>query len=221
MDFKLTERFDDQIMIGENILYLNLSYDRVMRLFELFKDDRFSEGQKLDIALEMFAMNPEILKFLEIEEKNAALETIVYDFIGLKKQDDDEEEQQENDAPNKKLYDLDKDAAYIYASFLYDYNLDLFELQGTLHWNKFNALLQNLSDKSKFKEVVSIRAAEVPKPTKHNKEERDRLIKLKRLYSLEDEETLEDLETKLDTYFSMIANTRKKGGESYGGSGPN
>lgn len=40
-----------------------------MRLFELFKDDRFSEGQKLDIALEMFAMNPEILKLLEVEEK--------------------------------------------------------------------------------------------------------------------------------------------------------
>lgn len=69
MDFKLTERFDDQIMIGEKILYLNLSFDRVMRLFELFKDDRFSEGQKLDIALEMFAMNPEILKLLEVEEK--------------------------------------------------------------------------------------------------------------------------------------------------------
>src|SRR5690606_36784562 len=80
----------------------------------------------------------------------------------------------------KPPYDLEKDAEYIYASFMYDYGIDLFEQQAKLHWRKFKALLVGLSDDSMFKRVVAIRTMEVPPPTKYNHKVRRQIIELKR-----------------------------------------
>src|SRR5699024_4123925 len=85
------------------------------------------------------------------------------------------------DEAKEKTYDLKQDAEYIYASFMSDYGIDLFEQQGKLHWDKFRALLSGLTDGSKFLRVIEIRTAELPKG-KGTSNQREQMRKLKRIY---------------------------------------
>ena len=88
---------------------------------------------------------------------------------------------------DKKAFDLAQDAEYIYASFMHTYQIDLFEMQGKLHWKKFKALLNGLSEDSIFSRVVGIRTAELP-TGKGMAKERERLRKLKQKFALEEDD---------------------------------
>ena len=98
---------------------------------------------------------------------------------------------------DKKAFDLAQDAEFIYASFMHTYQIDLFEQQGKLHWKKFKALLNGLSEDSIFSRVVGIRTAELPSG-KGMQKERERLRKLKQKFALEedDEDELEEARCK-------------------------
>src|SRR5690625_1778678 len=87
---------------------------------------------------------------------------------------------------DKKTHDLVQDAEYIYASFMHTYKIDLFEMQGKLHWKKFKALLNGLSEDTIFSRIVGIRTAELP-TGKGMQKEREQLRKLKEHYALKDE----------------------------------
>ncbi|MFE3747190.1 Gp15 family bacteriophage protein, partial [Bacillus subtilis] len=102
-------------------------------------------------------------------------------------------------------------AEYIYASFLFDYNLDLFEQQGKLHWRKFQALLKGLSEDAKFSKVIEIRTMKLPKEG----EERKRIQELKRIYALnkkpvDEEAAIKELDAKASAFFQ---NLRGRGGK--------
>lgn len=84
-----------------------------------------------------------------------------------------------------KVFDFIQDGALIYAAFMQAYGIDLIEEQGKLHWWKFQALFGGLPSNTKFIEVVSIRRRELPKPNKHNAEQRAELMRLKQLYALD------------------------------------
>lgn len=58
-----------------------------------------------------------------------------------------------------KVFDFEQDAELIYASFLYDYGIDL--QVADLHWHKFLTLFKNLSKESPFMRVVSIRSVDL------------------------------------------------------------
>ena len=62
----------------------------------------------------------------------------------------------------EKSFDIEQDAEFIYASFLYDYNIDLFEQQGKLDYRKFIALLRSLSSDTKLQKVIEIREMDIP-----------------------------------------------------------
>jgi hypothetical protein len=91
--------------------------------------------------------------------------------------------------------------------------MDLFEMQGKLHWQKFLALLGNLSDDTIFKEVVGIRVQKIPAPTKYNQEERNRIIELKRIYRLKDDlPSLEEADAALTSISNALKRAYKKKG---------
>lgn len=50
-----------------------------------------------------------------------------------------------------------KDAGMIEAAFLQNYQIDLMEEQGKMHWTKFKALFDGLSDKTKLVKIIQIR----------------------------------------------------------------
>ena len=70
----------------------------------------------------------------------------------------------------------------IYSSFMQAYGIDLIDAQNSLHWKKFNALLNGLPSDTKFAEVLKIRSY---KPQKgDSKKYKEGMKRLKKEYAL-------------------------------------
>jgi hypothetical protein len=192
--FTLTDRLEDEIEIEGKIYPLDLAFDTVLRFFDLMDDESFFDHEKINIAFKMFVDTDDEFDF---DVKYQAVKTIVETFIIR-----DESNGSDDGGTSKQLYDLKQDAEYIYASFLQEYGIDLIEQQGKLRWEKFLALLGGLRDNTRFKEIVGIRAAELPRG-KGMEEERKRLRKLKQIYALKKDQKTKEAE--LDAMFNMLA----------------
>jgi len=175
---------------------LDMSFDNILRLFDLIKDESINDVVKVETGLIML-INDNLEQY-DIETKAQIFIDLFKSAIGS----DDEEEQAVDLAGNpmpkitdndKKIHDLVQDAEYIYASFMHTYRIDLFEMQGKLHWKKFKALMTGLDEGSIFSRVVGIREAELP-TGKGTSKERERLRKLKRKYALKEDDTNEEIE---------------------------
>lgn len=111
----------------------------------------------------------EWLKFNQIvQEENATLADLVFLFKGSIPTSDFSQPLldffvNDNKVPNYKDVGDDRvldyliDGEYIYASFMAEYGIDLIDIE-YLHWHKFKALLIGLSDESKIKQIMGMRA---------------------------------------------------------------
>lgn len=177
---KLTER-DYDFYTWNGVRYeLNLSFDNVLLLFELFSDDTVSAGLKLDIALNMLVVDKVSLKGLEDEERIHLTINILKDKLDVDLLANKEEEKE----PQMPIYDFVVDAERIFSSFLFDYNINLFEQQGKMKWNEFIALFRNLSSKSPMGQAMHYRTCEIPEKNKYNADERKHIKKMKEKYEL-------------------------------------
>lgn len=194
---KLTDRFDDTLFYKNEELHIDLMFDVVLRAEELLSDDRFEEYEKADILFNMFVIDAEQYDF-DLREKNEIVQTIFRDMLG--NEEPQEQSQSEETEQPAKDFDFEEDAEYIYASFLQDYQMDLYKQQGKLHWNKFMALISGLSEKTKFSEVLSIRNTPMSEINKMDKAQKENMMKKKRAYALKNNgvkkpKFLEDPET--------------------------
>jgi Bacteriophage Gp15 protein len=206
--FSLTSTFDDEFEYKGTVIRLNLAFDNVLRVFELLEDNTFYDFEKIDIALEILVENYEDIEPLSFGEKYRLYLYIFKEFLDI-------DFEKPVDGVVKKIFDFKKDAGLIYASFLSAYHMDLFEQQGKLHWQKFIQLLTNLNKDTVFKEVVGIRQMKVPPPDKYNKEYREYVLRMKRLYRLEDETEIVDEKQavkEIDRKWDMVASMLKRKG---------
>lgn len=183
---------------GKEII-LNLAFDVVIRMYDLLREDLFSDSEKLEISLQMLIKNYRKIKKMSIKDKVNIQKIILKNFISVKSK---------NTGDNEKTFDFNQDANYIYASFMLDYGIDLIEQQGLLDWRKFIALFQGLSDKTKIKEVMSIRTRKIPKQTQYNAEEIQSLQKAKAYYALEI--SAEEAEERFQIGLDKLAKTLEK-----------
>lgn len=93
-------------------------------------------------------------------------------------------ETEKNCKKSKPLFDFEKDFGYIYASFLSEYGIDLFDVD--LHWHKFLYLLRALGDESVFKKIIGYRGADVSKIK--DKKLKAYIRRMKHLYALNNDE---------------------------------
>lgn len=198
--FSLTNQFKDSFEFEDNILNVDMSFDNILKLFELFDDTLFKSYEKIPIALEMLIVEYDLIKHLEFMEQFELYNYVLKEFLQLGKKDDEDGEE----GSTKKIMDFKQDAGLIYVSFLSEYGIDLFEEQGKLHWYKFSELLANLGDKTAFKKVVGYRTMKVPSTKEVSKEYREHIRKMKKIYSLEDEGTETNMEDKLDSIASTF-----------------
>lgn len=89
----------------------------------------------------------------------------------------------------KMIYSFEHDAPYIFGAFLTQYGIDLNEID-YLHWWKFQAMFRSLNDSNKIVEIMGYRATDLGKIT--NKKERERIARLKNIYALPENLTVED-----------------------------
>lgn len=196
--FNLAYRIDDRFEFEGKIYHVDLSFDNVLRLFEMFEDDLYFEIEKIELALKIL-----IKEYYRIKNKSIFEKIEIYKFVMKEFLDIDTEKEE---VPQKRVMDFKKDAGLIYASFMNAYGIDLFEKQGKLHWYKFSNLLAHLPDKTAFKEVVSYRVMKVPSGKHVDPEYRKHVLKMKRVYSLDNyNETPEGKAENLDKQLSIIA----------------
>ncbi|MCM2983852.1 bacteriophage Gp15 family protein [Niallia circulans] len=181
--FSLARKLQNSIDYNGVTYKLNLAFDNVLLVFDVLKDENIDDLFKVDVVMDLLLTQPHELE----DEQMVELYTLIMETVILqgKKQEvkrDLAGNVIDEDEDDKKLYSLEEDAQYIYASFLYDYQIDLIDQQGKMHWFKFNALLASLSDDTMFKRVIDIRQR---MPNKHmTGEEKSNLMKLKQLYAL-------------------------------------
>lgn len=199
--FTLTETFEDWFEYEGHALHVDMAFDNILRLFEMFDDQGLFEFEKIPLGLEMLIFEYDLIRGRSYDEQNALFEYVLKEFLDI-------DLNAEND--NQKVMDFKKDAGLIYASFFAVYHMDLFSLHGKLHWKKFQQLLTHLLDESPFKKVIGYRTMKVPNEKEVGKEYRNQVLKMKRIYSLGDEQA----EGKaMDNMFQAMDSWLGKGGE--------
>jgi len=190
---------------------IDMSFGNVVRFQQLLEEDKYSNVQKVAISMTMFfsqrVYDEEFKRKLNIDEQFSIIKEIsntlfnheskkqtATDRKGRDISSDDLERLKrkhrerlgldaEAESEEKKTWDIIKDGGYIYSSFIQAYGIDLFEVQDTLHWHKFEQLLSDLPEDTKFKKVVDIRTMEVPSGAKEQKRA-EAIRNAKRKYAL-------------------------------------
>lgn len=161
----LSRKLTDKLVIDDKEFPLNLSFDNVLRLFEMWRDEDVPEFVKPHFGIRI--LTGETLEDFTVEEMSEVFNEVFEEHISLSTIEDNHVEYDLAGNPMKTTasngkqeqapYDIRYDGDYIYASFLQAYGIDLFDVQGKLHWKKFNALLSGLPEGTKFMEVIKIR----------------------------------------------------------------
>lgn len=119
-----------------------------------------------------------------------ALDGIVYFYsCGTPKKTETKGGKKVDNINQPRIYDFDYDADYIFAAFLTQYGIDLNEIE-YMHWWKFQALFKSLESHNKIVEIMGYRATDLGKIK--DKHERARIAKLKTLYAIPDNLSVED-----------------------------
>lgn len=193
--FDLAYPIDDTVEIDGITYKIDMSFDNILRLYDMLNDKELDDITQVVTGLEMLLG---VCFICDYETQYEIFERIFKEYIAVGKEDSQPLDIDGNPMPvdpsnNKKTYDLKQDAEYIYASFMSDYQIDLFEQQGKMHWYKFNALLGGLTDDSKFMRVIEIRTMDLPKG-KGTEKERERIKELKRHYALKGDDIYDEFE---------------------------
>lgn len=196
----LSRKLTDKLVIDDEEYTLDLSFDNVLRLFEMWRDEDVPEFVKPHFGIRI--LTGETLEDFTVEEMSEVFNEVFEEHISLSTVEDNHVEYDLAGNPMKTTasngkqeqapYDIRYDGDYIYASFLQAYGIDLFDVQGELHWKKFNALLSGLPEGTKFMEVIKIRKW---KPQKGDSAEyKEEMRRLQKDYALPYEIIEEDEE---------------------------
>ena len=183
---RLYEGFPERITVGSIECRLTLYFDRVLRLLD---PDAVEVGYSWLVS---FPKNP------PDEFKAETVQRIFKELVHPPKR------QLKSRKKPPRVVDFSIDAAEIYSSFMRDYGIDLIEEQGKMHWCKFVALFDGLSEDTPIKQIIRIRTQEVPAPNKRNQKQIQRLMELKTLYALPAIQTEQEQADAWDGLFDML-----------------
>lgn len=207
----LTSGLEHSIVIGNRIVEVDFTFDVVLKWYELLEDNSINDIEKTLIGFKMFI--GETSEYDEQEVVEAMQSISVYlsqsAYGNFNDEDIEPEFEVEPELPTK-YYSYTKDAEAIYASFLFDYNIDLVDVQGVMHWDKFKALFNNLSEKSPFQRIVNIRQTD-PNEYKDDPKAMQKIIEAQEFYRIEDEQNVQALDMQMSSMFDMLKNQAKGG----------
>lgn len=202
----LSRKLTDKLVIDDKEYALDLSFDNVLKMFEMMRDEDIPEYVKPHFAIRMLiskslegetrekkakAFN-DVFEDYSFEELSKVFKSVFEEHISLSDVEDNHVEYDlagnpmkttaSDDTKQRAPYDIRYDGDYIYASFMQAYGIDLFDVQGELHWKKFNALLSGLPEGTKLMEVIKIRKW---KPQKGDSSEyKEEMRRLQKDYAL-------------------------------------
>lgn len=169
----LESKLPTSVMIHGVEYPIRSNFRTMIKFEELMQDPDVSDQDKAWLALNLFY--PEIP-----EDLNEATEKMLW-FYRCDKQDNFYTKKAKKKARRTdRIYDFEYDDDYIYAAFMSQYHLDLHKVK-YLHWWKFRAMFNSLSDDTQFVKIMEYRAVELDKVPK---EKRAFYKRMKMLYAL-------------------------------------
>ena len=171
-------------IVKEKIGNIKINTDfRISILFELLmQDNTVSKKEKILQSLQLYY--PDLDK---IKDFDKAIQDMLWFYrCGKELADSKENNIVER---NKQIYSYEFDDDKIYSAFMEQYNIDLQDIK-YLHWWKFKALFNALSENTQFVKIMGYRAMNVNeiKDKKMKKQYR----KLQKMYALPDMRTEEE-----------------------------
>lgn len=188
---KLQESLTDSVIVNGKRVRLDLDFRNVLRMIEtLERSDLMPEARDY-LAIRCICRHP----------KPGTLDAVKNLLFTHKRK-----------ADGQKVTSFEQDAALIRSAFRQTYGIDLY--RDKLHWFEFTELLQGIPEGTRYAETVSIRAREMPSPTKYNAKEREWLAKAKAAVALEipEEERMRNYNRDVLNIFAALE-ARAKGGK--------
>lgn len=183
------ESLPDQVEHDGQVYDLDLSYAAFFAVADILEDDRLMYHQKIGTALDLFVIGE--------HPDDPALLSAIYALL--------KDDRPKNTGP---VYmDIDQDWPFICAGFQQAYGIDLYE-DKTIHILRWQALLQGLPSGTKLMDIIGIRAAEIPEPTKNNGKQIAELTRLKAQYALRGKG--KDFQTGLGGLFDLLMANAKR-----------
>ena len=195
MKWKLYERLPQSVEYGGKRYRLRLTVANVLRYTDLCDDP---QGLTADEITEIgFAWFVKGGKKLPAGQKADIMSLILRQYVYPP-------QRKLNNRKPQSTVDFYHDSGYIYAAFMQTYGIDLYEQADRLHWCRFLALFDGLPEDCLLKQIMSIRAQEIPAPNGHNQAEIQRLTELKTLYALPAEDKPEDTQSGWNRLFDIL-----------------
>ena len=137
-----------------------------------------------------------------------AIEKIVW-FYGCGECVEEQEETKKRyvrKSTGEPAYSFSKDAAYIYAAFKEQYDIDLTEIQD-LHWWKFKALFDSLNEETQMKKIMYYRKVSI---SGMDRDRRAYINEMKKLYSLSKDKKKMTLEQRNASWIAYVKSRKQK-----------
>lgn len=201
--FSLTEPLEDSIIIRGQKVAVDFSFDTVLLWYQLLEDDSILSNDKIEIAFDNF-VEESFSPPLSLEEKVDVIDIIsqhIKETPYGKTINAVSSTQEDCTSVSEKYFSYTQDAEAIYASFLFDYGIDLDLERGKLHYDKFKALLAGLSEKSYFKRILSIRQTS---HAEYEGEALTNLLEAQEYYALDLQKSVDNLDNQMGDIFSML-----------------
>lgn len=157
--FSLTRRPENTISIDGEIYKVNLSFNRVLKVFEIIADESLGEDEKTVESFNLLVVDDK-LKNIPLDEKAVLIQELMseitkkpYGNIG-RPTGGGNEQNQVSTPPN---FDFKQDAGAILASFFQQYGLDLTKEYDQMSWEVFISLFDNLNGDTPIQQIRSYR----------------------------------------------------------------
>lgn len=156
----ITDKLPESVSLCGKSYPIKTDFKVWLRFHEIIKDKGKSPAEKFTDAV-LCCFDPYKCKNLP-DSYEETLSVLFSFFAGTPKG-------KNGTKPAEKVFDFTEDADYIFASFFQEYGIDLSE--SSMHWYKFLALLNGLSENSRLKKAVawrSINLAEIEDTKRRN-----------------------------------------------------
>lgn len=182
MNNLLIDKLPQSVNIGGFEVRINSDFRASITFEEILKNPKLSDEQMFNKALSIYYGEDKEIK----QVINSNIEEAIKKMIWFYRCGKEAKEDTESKAKQVDIYSFEHDAEKIYSAFLDQYRIDLQEIEH-LHWWKFKALFGALKEDNEISKIMSIRATDI---SKLPKEQKEHYKKLKKIYEIprDDEE---------------------------------
>ena len=141
----LKNRLPSTVEVGGFTFKVATDYGTALAILDCMKDDLFPYEDRVDMALDMFYVGD-----AWPVSRDLCL-ALMYDFLSCGDHDEHKS--------GRKVMDFDRDGNEIYTAIWRTYGVDLQETP--VHWWKFNAMIQDLGEKTLLQNLLNIRTNKI------------------------------------------------------------